>query len=64
MESKVIGQSKKGKCKGPNKSKGKSEDLASQTWKKDLSKIKCFICHKKGNYASQFSNKKKGKEKQ
>jgi hypothetical protein len=48
----LIGQTKKGKGKGPSKGKGKSEDSASQTGKKDLSKIKCFICHKQGHYAS------------
>jgi hypothetical protein len=31
--------------------------------KKDLSKIKCFSCHKTGHYASQCLEKKKGKEK-
>jgi hypothetical protein len=49
----LIGQTKKGKGKGPSKGKGKSEDSASQTRKKDLSKIKCFICHKQRHCASQ-----------
>jgi hypothetical protein len=31
--------------------------------KKDLSKIKCFTCHKSGHYASQCLEKKKGRGK-
>ena len=30
--------------------------------KKDMSKVKCFACHKIGHYASQCPNKKKGKK--
>jgi hypothetical protein len=30
--------------------------------KKDMSKVKCFACHKIGNYASQCPNKRKGKK--
>jgi hypothetical protein len=47
----LFGQSNKGRGKGPNKGKGKSEESTSQPRKKDLSKIKCFICHKNGHYA-------------
>jgi hypothetical protein len=36
-----------------NKGKGKSEESTSQLGKKDLSKIKCFSCHKHDHYASQ-----------
>jgi hypothetical protein len=36
----------------------------SQSRKKDLSKIKFFIYHKHGHYASQGLDKKKGKGKQ
>jgi hypothetical protein len=60
----LIGQTKKGKGKGHDKGKGKSKDSTSQTGKKDLSKIKCFKCQKKGHYASQCPDKKKGKGKQ
>jgi hypothetical protein len=48
----LTSQTKKGKGKGPNKGKGKSEESTSQPGKKDLSKIKCFICHKHDCYAS------------
>jgi hypothetical protein len=60
----LFGQTNKGRGKGPNKGKGKSEESTSQPGKKDLSKIKCFICHKHGHYASQCPDKKKGKGKQ
>jgi hypothetical protein len=29
--------------------------------KKDMSKVRCFACHKTGHYASQCLNKKKKK---
>ncbi len=59
----LIGHSKKGNSKGLNKGKGKGEESTSQLRKKDLSKIKCFICHMRDYYASQCPNKKKGKGK-
>ena len=31
--------------------------------KKDMSKVRCFACHKTGHYASQCSNKKEKKPK-
>jgi hypothetical protein len=45
-------------------SKGKSGELASQSRKKDLNKIKCYICHKHDHCALECSYKKKGKWKQ
>ena len=60
----LIGQAKKSGGKGPSKGEAKIEESTSHARKKDLSKIKCFICHKKNHYASQYSEKKKGKGKQ
>jgi hypothetical protein len=49
----LVSQTRKGKGKGSNK-KGNSEGETSQSGKKkDLSKVKCFACHKSGHYASQ-----------
>jgi hypothetical protein len=59
----LFGQPNKGRGKGPNMGKGKSEESTSQP-RKDSSKIKCFSCHKHSHYASQCPNKKKGKGKQ
>jgi len=56
----LFGQTNKGKAKGPTKGKGNNEVSSSQSRKKDLSKIKCFICHKHEHYASQCLDKKKG----
>jgi hypothetical protein len=57
----LFGQSNKGRGKGSNKGKRKCEESTSQRRKKDLSKIKCFNCHKQNHYASQCPDKKKGK---
>jgi hypothetical protein len=52
----LVSQTRKGKGKGNN------EGATSQPMK-DLSKVKCFACHKSGHYASQCQEKKKGKGK-
>jgi len=57
----LFGQSNKGRGKRPNKGQGKSEESTLQPRKNDLSKIKCFSCHKHSHYASQCLDKKKGK---
>jgi hypothetical protein len=53
----LVSKTRKGKGKGSNK-KGNSEESTSHPGKKDLSKIKCFTCHKFGHYASQCPEKK------
>jgi hypothetical protein len=53
----LVSKAKKGKRKGP---KGNNEGETLQSIKKkELSKIKCFACHKGGHYASQCLEKKK-----
>jgi hypothetical protein len=48
----LVSNTRKGKGKSSSK-KGNGDGGSSQPRKKkDLSKIKCFSCHKKGNYAS------------
>lgn len=49
----LFKQTKKSKGKGPSKGKVKDENSSLQPGKEDLGKIKCFICHKFGHYASQ-----------
>jgi hypothetical protein len=59
----LVSKTRRGKGKGSSK-KGNSDGGSSQRGKKkDLSKIKCFSCHKNGHYASQFPKKKKKKKK-
>jgi hypothetical protein len=41
--------------------KGKKIASGDDKRKKDMSKVKCFACHKFGHYAGQFPNKKKGR---
>jgi hypothetical protein len=52
-----------GKGKSSNKKGNNDEGSSPPGKKKDLSKIKCFLCHKNGHYVSQCSEKKKGKGK-
>jgi hypothetical protein len=55
----LVSKTRKGKGKSSSK-KGNNDGGSSQPGKKkDLSKIKCFSCHKNGNYASQCPEKKK-----
>jgi hypothetical protein len=60
----LVSKTRKGKGKSSSK-KGNNDGGSSQPGKKkDLSKIKCFSCHKNGHYASQcLEKKKKGNEK-
>ena len=52
------------KGKGKAKKKKPNEGETSQDKKKkDVSKVKCFTCHKSGHFASQCHYKKKGKGK-
>jgi hypothetical protein len=55
----LVSKTRKGKGKNSSK-KGNSDGGSSQLGKKkDLSKIKCFSCHKNGHYASQCPEKNK-----
>jgi hypothetical protein len=52
----LSSQEKKGKFKKTASGESTSQDSK----KKDMSKVKCFACHKFGHYAGQCLNKKKG----
>jgi hypothetical protein len=54
----LSSQAKKGKGKVRKNTGGDSSSQAGTG--KDLSKVKCFHCHKKGHYASQCPERKKG----
>lgn len=56
----LLGHARMGK--GAAKVK-KGEGGSSQDGKKDISKVKCFACHKIGHYVSQCINKKEDKGK-
>jgi hypothetical protein len=51
------------KGKGKTKKNTSGEATSQDGKKKDMSKVKCFACHKFGHYAGQCPNKKKGKNK-
>jgi len=53
----LVRKEKKGKGK---KSQSKSESSQGGK-KKDFSKIKCFLCHEFGHYATKFPHKKASK---
>jgi hypothetical protein len=38
------------KCRGKC---SRGREASPEQWKKDLSKVKCFACHKQGHYASK-----------
>jgi hypothetical protein len=52
----LVSQAKKGKFKRIVGGESTSQDDK----KKDMSKVKCYACHKFEHYAGQYSNKKKG----
>jgi hypothetical protein len=52
----LASQAKKGKFKKIVSGESTSQDDK----KKDMSKVKCYACHKFGHYAGQCPNKKKG----
>ena len=41
------------------KSKGKEKRKKDGKKNLDMSKVKCFICHKQGHFSSQFQDRKK-----
>jgi len=41
--------------------KGKKIASGDDKRKKDMSKVKCFACHKFGHHVVQYTNKKKGR---
>ena len=54
----LASQARKGKGKVRMNTGGDSSSQVGT--RKDLSKVKCFHCHKKGHYASQCLKRKKG----
>jgi hypothetical protein len=60
-EEENIALARKGKAK-TKKGSGSGQTYKGEK-KHDMSKVKCFSCHKPEHYASQFPNKKKDKKK-
>jgi hypothetical protein len=58
----LVSKTKKGKGKVVKKVDSQGEGQQSGQ-KRDMSKIKCYICHKNGHFASQCPQRKKGKGK-
>ena len=59
MEQENVALAGKGKAK---KGSSKGSNSQSEKKKKDLSKVKCFGCHKFGHYVSDCPERKKGKK--
>ena len=51
------GKKKKVNRKGPKEGEMKKQGVEQQ--QRDMSKVKCFACHKFGHYAGQCPNRKK-----
>ena len=61
----LVSKAKRGKGKSSNKNCNSEGEASQLGKKKHLSKFKCFVCHKNGHYASQYTKKKvKGKKQQ
>jgi hypothetical protein len=59
----LVSQKRKGKGKVSNKKSNSEVETSQSGKKKELSKFKCFVCHKSANYASQCLEKEKAKGK-
>jgi hypothetical protein len=57
----LAAHARKGKGNGSRKKNPRREASPEQGKKKDLSKVKGFVCHKQGHYASQCPERKKGR---
>jgi hypothetical protein len=55
----LVSKTRKSKGKGSSKNGNSDGGSSHPGYKKDLSKIKCFSCHKNGHYVSRCPKKKK-----